>query len=120
MADRAPTRGVETTVIPGFLPLFPYLLGAVRSTLSPPFAWHRVAIGDTNAARYSLWRILRLCLAHNGSCFERNFAGAAVALPCDTVAVRQRVEFFPQQKALELADKSSYRLLIALEKVFSN
>lgn len=76
---RATAPGGGNDSHPRFLPLFPVSIG---TGLLNPFAgsrWHRVGIRDTNAA-HSYW-ILRLCLAHNGFCFERNFVGAAVGLP---------------------------------------
>jgi len=58
----------------GFLLLFPYLLRLVYSTLSLPVSGIELVVSRT-LMPYSHW-ILRLCLAHNGFCFERNFVVA--------------------------------------------
>lgn len=62
--------GGNDTVILGSYHCSGYLSGPL---CSQPFRRHQLGIGDTNAA-YLYW-ILRLCLAHNGFCFERNFVG---------------------------------------------
>lgn len=75
--------GVVTTVIPGFLPLFPYLLGPVCSTLSPAVAGIELGIGDTNAA-YSR-RILRLCPGAQWVLFREEFRGRRSRFALHTV-----------------------------------
>lgn len=91
---------------------------SIGTGLLNPFAarrWHRVGIGDTNAVRYSR-RILRLCLAHNGFCFERNFVGAAVGLhtphsahcSCrQTISSNASPEFLRQKRKIKWRDKNS-------------